>query len=103
MPAVLVLTGFVILRLSDGHWGGIALWILLSPLLYVLADALIFGHAERSLGATLKRPRSAVSSKPEQRRDAATAQPAGDWGSAQDVSAGAEILRRGRRYDRRRA
>lgn len=98
-----MLVGFLILRWADGQWWGIFLWILVSPLIYLLADSLLFGEGRRALRAKPKRPISAVSSERVARRDPEKAPPPSDWGSVQEVSTGAEILRRGRRYDHRRA
>jgi len=102
VPTMLVLVGFLILRWADGQWG-IFLWILVSPPIYLLADMLVSGEVRRAMTSKAKRPPSAVSGEPVVRREPVKKPPPSDWASARTVSTGAEILRRGRRYDRRRA
>lgn len=100
LPAVLVVAGTVILRLTDGVWWGIMLWVMASPLVYLLVDFVFFGQKRLREGSDAKRPRSLVRPKVDPLPDPRTTQP--DWSAAEDVSTGAEILRRGRRYDQRR-
>ncbi|MEW6269876.1 MAG: hypothetical protein AB1689_11340 [Thermodesulfobacteriota bacterium] len=104
LPAALLLLGYVILWSVDGTWWGVALWVVLAPVVYFAAQFLLLGRG-RAAPSGSKRARVVAApgrntagpgrgegaSKPAQAR----------WTDQQDVSAGAEILRRGRRYDRR--
>lgn len=100
LPAVLVVAGTVILHVTDGVWWGILLWVMASPLVYLLVDFAFFGQKRLLAGSDAKRPRRIVRPKVEPLPDPRTAHP--DWSDAEDVSTGAQILRRGRRYDQRR-
>jgi hypothetical protein len=100
LPAVLVIAGTVILHVTDGVWWGIMLWVMASPLVYLLVDFVFFGQKRLLAGSDAKRPRRLVRPITEPLPDPRTTQP--DWSDAEDVSTGAEILRRGRRYDQRR-
>jgi hypothetical protein len=100
LPAVLVVAGTVILHVTDGVWWGIMLWVMASPLVYLLVDFVFFGQKRLLAGSDAKRPRRLVRPKTDPLPDPRTTQP--DWSDAEDVSTGAEILRRGRRYDQRR-
>lgn len=100
VPAVLVVAGFAILRWVDGEWWGVALWILVSPLIYFLIDLVFFGRLRATETGDSKRIRTVKSPYPAGPA-APIAPPTPDWESARDVSTGAEILRRGRRYDHR--
>jgi len=103
LPAVLVLAGYLILRAVDGHWSGVLLWVVAAPVVYLVIDFAFFGRsrggeeADAQRRRILERPKAVA--MPEPRRAATPS----DWSSAQDVSTGSEILRRGRRYDQRRA
>lgn len=101
VPAVLVLAGFAILRLVDGAWWGVILWIFVAPLLYLAIDMLMFGKRRGAEGADAQRKRRVIASRAERPPEPRRREP--DWSHEEDVSAGAEILRRGRRYDHRRA
>jgi hypothetical protein len=98
---VLVLAGFAILRLVDGVWWGVVLWILVAPLLYVAVDFLFFGKRRNAEGADAQRKRRVVASRAVPLPDPRRRDP--EWTHDEDVSTGSEILRRGRRYDRRHA
>lgn len=100
LPAVLVIAGTVILHVTDGVWWGVLLWVMASPLVYLLVDFVFFGQKRLLAGADAKRPRRLVRPQTQTQPDL-RATPA-DWSEASDVSTGAEILRRGRRYDQRR-
>lgn len=101
VPAVLVIVGFLILRWLDGQWWGVMLWVLASPVVYLALDFLFFGRLQKDLDA--KRRRQVVPSKAQALPPAGPGRTAPEWKSARETSTGAEILRRGRRYDRRRA
>lgn len=100
LPAVLVVAGTVILYVTDGVWWGILLWVMASPLVYLLVDFVFFGQKRLLAGADAKRQRRLVRPKAQPLPDPRTTAP--DWSESDDVSTGAEILRRGRRYDQRR-
>jgi hypothetical protein len=100
LPAVLVVVGTVILYVTDGVWWGVLLWVMASPLAYLLVDFAFFGQKRLHAGSDAKRPRRLIRPKAEPLPDPHTGQPG--WSDAEDVSTGAEILRRGRRYDQRR-
>ena len=100
LPAVLVVVGTLILYLTDGVWWGVLLWVMASPLAYLLVDFVFFGQKRLLAGMDAKRPRRLVRTNAEPPPASRTARP--DWSEAEDVSTGAEILRRGRRYDQRR-
>jgi len=101
LPALLVLIGYLILWAVDGSWWGVAIWVLASPVIYFAIDYLLLG-GNRKRPTSRRRARVVTSpgrhSGPVVRPPAA---PASSWNDQQDVSAGSEILRRGRRYDRR--
>ena len=99
-----MLAGYLILRMVDGKWWGVILWVIIAPVLYLLIDHLFLGRARRVAEGNPKRRRAVVPAKGSTpiAESRVTAPPA-DWNSARDVSTGGEILRRGRRYDRRRA
>ena len=99
LPAVLVVAGTVILHVTDGVWWGILLWVMASPLVYLLVDFAFFGQKRLLAGSDAKRPRRIVRPKVEPLPDPRTTHP--DWSDAEDVSTGAAILRRGRRYHQR--
>ena len=102
VPAILVIVGFVILRSLDGQWWGVLLWVLVSPLVYLGLDFLFFGRSRNVDSADANRRRYVVPTRAEpSARAAGRARP--EWKAEQETSTGAEILRRGRRYDRRRA
>ena len=102
VPAVLVIVGFVILRWLDGQWWGVMLWVLAAPIVYLAVDFLFFGRLHKDLDA--KRRRRIVPSKAEPLPHPGPGRRAApEWKSARETSTGGEILRRGRRYDRRRA
>lgn len=103
LPAVLVLVGYLILRSLDGQWWGVLLWVIVSPVVYLVIDFLFFGRSRNVEGANAKRQRILVRPKPTPMSGPRQAATPSDWSSAQDVSTGSEILRRGRRYDKRRA
>jgi hypothetical protein len=103
VPALLVLVGYLVLRLSGGAWWGIGLWILTAPLVYLLVDMVTAGEVRRVIDGGTKGQRPAAPGKRGARRDAPPPPPPHRWESARTVSRGVEILRRGRRYDRRRA
>jgi len=100
LPAVLVVIGTVILHVTDGVWWGVMLWVMASPLAYLLVDFTFFGQKRLHAGSDAKRPRRLIRPRAEPPPDPRAPLP--DWTDAEDVSTGAEILRRGRRYDQRR-
>lgn len=100
LPAVLVIAGTVILHVTDGVWWGVLLWVMASPLVYLLVDFVFFGQKRLLAGADAKRPRRLVRPKTQPLPDPRTTP--SDWSEAGEVSTGAQILRRGRRYDQRR-
>ena len=109
LPAVLVVIGTVILHVTDGVWWGVMLWAMASPLAYLLVDFAFFGQKRLVAGSDAKRPRRLIRPRAEPPPDPHAAKPSPDphaakpdWTDAEDVSTGAEILRRGRRYDQRR-
>jgi len=118
LPAVLVVIGTVILHVTDGVWWGVMLWAMASPLAYLLVDFAFFGQKRLVAGSDAKRPRRLIRPRAEPPPDPHAAKPPPDphaakpspdphaakpdWTDAEDVSTGAEILRRGRRYDQRR-
>jgi len=101
VPAVLVIAGFAILRWLDGQWWGVLLWVLASPVIYLVVDFLFFGRTRGGDEIDAQRRRRIVASKSESALHAGQRKP--EWKSARESSVGGEILERGRRYDRRRA
>jgi hypothetical protein len=96
-----VILGFAILRWLDGQWWGVLLWVLASPVVYLVLDFLFFGRTRGGDEVDAKRRRRVVPSKAESLTHDPKRTP--EWKSARETSVGGEILERGRRYDRRRA
>lgn len=101
VPAVVVIAGFAILRWLDGQWWGVLLWVLASPVIYLVLDFVFFGRTRGGEEIDAQRRRRVVASKSEGATHAGQRKP--EWKSARETSVGGEILERGRRYDRRRA
>jgi hypothetical protein len=96
-----VIVGFAILRWLDGQWWGVLLWVLASPVVYLVLDFFFFGRSRAGDEVDARRRRRVVASKSESGTHASQRTP--EWKSAREASVGGEILERGRRYDRRRA
>ncbi|HEY8516746.1 MAG TPA: hypothetical protein VIS07_14655 [Candidatus Binatia bacterium] len=105
LPAALVVLGYVILRATDGAWWGVVVWVLLAPVSYFVVQLVLLGgkRAPTVGSATRMRVVSSAGRQPSQSSASVADKPAHErWADQRDVSAGVEILRRGRRYDRRR-
>jgi len=104
VPAILVIVGFGILRWLDGQWWGVLLWILASPVVYLLLDVLFFSRRRAGDGLDARRRRHVVTGRRESAASVVRPSPSPppEWKSARERSTGGEILERGRRYDQRR-
>lgn len=99
-----MIVGFGILRWLDGQWWGVLLWVLVSPIVYLVLDFLVFSRTRAGDGIDARRRRRVVAGKAESAANVAPPERAAppEWKSARETSIGGEILERGRRYDQRR-
>jgi hypothetical protein len=100
---VLVLAGFAILRWIDGQWWAVLLWVVVAPVVYLALDFFSFGRSRRGAATGGRRRQPVVDAKAGPATAARPGRAVPEWQSARPTSTGGEILRRGRRYDKRRA
>lgn len=103
VPVALAALGLLLLRASDGAWWGVACWVVAAPLVYLLIDVFVFARRDAASARRAGRVTTAASTAA---RGKGSPPRAGKphverWSGVGKRSAGAEILRRGRRYDRR--
>ncbi len=100
VPLVLAALGYLLLLASDGAFWGVALWIVAAPVVYLLIDVFVFAPLDPANARRRRRPTAVA--RPERSGKPRDAEPRPDsWSNVRRTSVGGEILRRGRRYDRR--
>lgn len=100
VPLVLAVLGYLLLLAADGSFWGVALWVVAAPLVYLLIDVFVFAQLDPA--NVRKRGRPTAVGRPTRPGKPREAEPRPDsWSDVRRTSTGGEILRRGRRYDRR--